>query len=140
MKTVIPSFFLFLLISLIPAADAPRLATPQDAIHHLQKLWRDSLAAKLKGNSHYALLERQILDTANVKAEAIRSAEARKQMAGIFSSEYVSSNVVLGKLENFKSDRPLWAVSNPSGIVGNFEAYLDAATGELLLLWIVPEG
>jgi hypothetical protein len=55
-------------------------------------------------------------------------------------SEARTLNIVWGNLDDLKIDRPLWAVANPGGMKTGFEAYLDAATGDLLLLGIPVEG
>jgi hypothetical protein len=140
MKTVIAFFILSVLTPLLSAAEPSVFSKPEDAIKHLQKLWRDSLSAKLKGNPHHAHLEKEIFEAGRVDAQAFRSPQARERLMISLPSEARTLNIVWGNLDDLKIDRPLWAVANPGGMKTGFEAYLDAATGDLLLLGIPVEG
>jgi len=115
-------------------------ATGENPVRHLQQLWRDSLTAKLKDNEHFTMLAHQVFEPGRVGARRINSLEAWQRISSTLSPAEKQTLILFGSLDDLKRDKPVWAVCNPGDLGNGFEAYLDSVTGELLFLWIIPEG
>lgn len=119
-----------------PKQAAP--ATAEEAVRRLQQLWRDSLAIKFKDSVHFKRLAEQINETDRVKASLVKSAEAWGRIASL--GQFEQTLILFGKADDLKRDKPVWDVIHGGSHGSDVQAYLDSATGELLLLRIIPEG
>jgi len=124
------------------SAEHGALTTPADAVVHLQILWRESLSSTLQARKDSVHLNNQRSDTTNIHAQRMTSGTARKRASLLLSSapSIRQQLIAFGSVDALKPNVSLWAVSNLGTNDDGFEAYLDASTGKLLLLWIVPEG
>jgi hypothetical protein len=117
-----------------------RVSDAEGAISHLRQIWRDLLSAKLEENPHFALLAHQVFEPGRVGARRIKTSEAWQRISNSLTPVEKESLILLGRLDDLKRDRLVWAVTNVGDFGNGFEAYLDAGTGELLFLWVIPEG
>ena len=133
--------FLAVAISLLSGfafgADGP--ANDKEAVTAFQRLWRESLAKKLESSPYFKLLSHLYAEPGRVFARLQTSNESLQRVSGSLSADEKKRLIVVGTLGDLKSERQVWAVSNPGGGPG-FEAYLDAKDGHLIFLWVVPEG
>ncbi|WP_395745184.1 hypothetical protein [Prosthecobacter sp.] len=140
MKSTILSILILAFAPWIVAAESPTLGTAEDAVLHLQQIWRGSLASKLKGSPFFPSLQHQMFEPNRVGARRTSAVEAWKHVSGKLTPQERQTLILVGKLDDLKRDRPVWVVTNPGDLGSGFEAYLDATTGEVLFLWIGPEG
>ena len=124
------------------SAEHGALTTPADAVAHLQILWHESLSSTLQARKDFTHLNNQISDTTNIHAQRMTSSTARKRASLLlsFSPGIRRQLIAFGSPDALKPNVFLWAVYNLGTNDDGFEAYLDAGTGKLLLLWIIPEG
>jgi hypothetical protein len=100
------------------------------------------MVQKFQERKDFAHINGQIADYTNIRAEQIAGGTALKRTSLLSSvaPDIRQKLIVYGSLEALKQRSYIWAVYDPGTNDAGFEAYLDASTGELLLLWIIPEG
>ncbi|MFL6606028.1 MAG: hypothetical protein ACJ8R9_32525 [Steroidobacteraceae bacterium] len=143
MRTTISAAVILALSFQIVAVSADRaVTTSEGAVSNLQDLWRDSLGSKSQERKDFAHINGQIADSKNIRAEQITcgAAQKRSSLLSSLAPDTRQKLIVYGSLEALKQRSSIWAVYNPGTNDAGFEAYLDASTGKLLLLWIIPEG
>jgi hypothetical protein len=141
MKPVLVLLTLWLSVApLVPAADPAAPASSKEAVELFQRLWKESLETELKESSHLPQLRKQAFEAGRVGAQRMTAEKAWRRVTMTLSPAEQKTLIVYGKLTDAKKDGAVWVVINPGDIGNGFEAFLDAATGKLLFLWIVPEG
>jgi hypothetical protein len=143
MRTAILAAVILALSSQIVALSADRaVTTSKGAVSLLQDLWRDSLGGKSQEWKDFSQINGQIADSTNICAEKITggTAQKRSSLLSLVAPDIRQKLIVYGSLEALKQRSSIWAVYNPNTNDAGFEAYLDASTVKLLLLWIIPEG
>jgi RNA polymerase sigma factor (sigma-70 family) len=116
---------------------APRSA--EEAIATFQVLAREA-AAKAQPDARRQLLESRLGSTIKLKAVRQSFKEALARLHDTLTPAEMPNFIVHGAPVNVPDVGDCWTIesfgSGKSEVVG----YLDAATGRLVLLWIVPEG
>jgi len=112
-----------------------------EAIDTFQRLWRDSLAMHLTDR------QRQYTDHLVTKVRSGKEVSARLQslqeclrrVDGTLMEEERKTLILHGNISDLEGPGSCWTVETHGGFGNELCAYVDTR-GELIFVWIVPEG
>lgn len=120
-----------------PKTDMPRSAEEAAARFQTQAL---RVVRELpRGDQRDGLLD-QLKDVQKLAAQRIKFAAAHARVESATRPEERARLIIHGKLDDLQTAGECWDVGYFVGLGSGIEGYLDAKTGQLKLLWIVPEG
>ncbi len=134
-------------VAAAPATPDPRFATGArvksraDAISVFKKLWLDHVAAHVDakqpriGSGWTSVLARK---SQPVDATREDCGAARERIRSTFAPGEAPS-VLFGELSRLSAGQSCWVVASPSGF-HTLLGYLAETNGEVLLVWVPPEG
>lgn len=92
------------------------------------------------GRPSREFLVKQVSDGDHLSVRKQSFADALRRVEGTLSPEEQKTLILHGKIEDLRKDTDCWEVFSFGGFGSGVEGYVDAATGKLTFLWIVPEG
>ena len=128
----------FLLFSLTPfgcTVESPQKPSP---LERLQTMWRDDLSMRDAFKSHKQLLAQQLFERERISLRDTTGEEAFKRIDGTLGPSE-RSLILTGDLATLRKQAKLTEIHNPGTFGNGFSAYLTP-DGDLILLWIIPEG
>ena len=128
----------FLTLFSVAMADAPK--TSDEAIGAFRVIWKESLGKELETSGYARLLKYLVFEPDRVWASSGSSEAKHNYLAKLLSAKDRKRVILVGNLDDLKTDRQVWSITNPGGDTNGFEAYLDQKDGKLILLWIREEG
>jgi hypothetical protein len=118
--------------------------TSAAAIQALQRAWAAQLRASVTGNPNAESLERLILHPAGTTAKLMGGTAARRfaqATVDFLPAEYRKSLVAFGSVGDLKLGAHVWLITTTARVPdGWLRAFVDATTGEPVLLVRIPEG
>ena len=127
----------FLLFSLAPFGCAVE-SRQKPPLERLQTMWRYDLSMRRAFKPHKQQLAQQLFERERIAIRDTTGEEAFKLIdRSLRPSE--RSLILTGDLATLRKQSKLTEIYNPGTIFSGFSAYLTP-DGELILLWIMPEG
>ncbi len=120
---------------------AGKLTTEKAAVAAFRAMWDAPIAPHL-ATTHWAPSVPGFTTRIHAKELAATKQKCREQHATIVSiiGPVATANVVFGSLPRLARDGDCWLVHTPVIAFTELWGYLDAATGELIVIWNTIEG
>ena len=125
----------FLLFSLAPFGCAVE-SRQKPPLERLQTMWRYDLSMRGAFKPHKQQLAQQLFERERIIVRDTTGEEAFKRIDGSLHS---SELILTDDLATLQKQSKLTEIHNPGTIFSGFSAYLTP-DGDLILLWITPEG
>ena len=125
----------FLLFSLAPFGCAVE-SRQKPPLERLQTMWRYDLSMRGAFKPHKQQLAQQLFERERTIVRDTTGEEAFKRIDGSLHS---SELILTGDLATLRKQSKLTEIYNPGTFLSGFAAYLTP-DGDLILLWIIPEG
>ena len=88
---------------------------------------------------HRSIVKSQVADGAKLKVQRFSYTEATRRV-GVLTKKEQAMLILHGKFADLAKDGDCWSVTNFGDFGNGLEGYLDAKTGNLVFLWVRPEG
>ena len=130
----------FLLFSLAPFGCAVE-SRQKPPLERLQTMWRYDLSMRRAFKPHKQQLAQQLFERERISVRDTTGEEAFKLIDGELRWRKGNSSelILTGDLATLRKQSKLTEIYNPGTFLSGFAAYLTP-DGDLILLWITPEG
>ena len=127
-------------LALVSLVHAKPVATADEAVDVFRAVWRRTLAKRLETRPFIGQLKAQVFEDGKVQAKSSSSAEVLKLIRSTLTEKEERELTAYGKKDDLEPEREVWLVTHPGDFGSGFQAVIDPKDGDLVFMWITPEG